>query len=164
MTIAFAKISSPLGPLLLVGSDDALTGVYIEGQRGAPGLGARGREDASRFAATIRQLAEYFAGERTSFDLGLAPSGTPFQRAVWRALERIPFGTTQSYASLAAGIGAPRASRAVGAANARNPLAVVVPCHRVVGAGGALTGYAGGIERKRWLLDHERAAALRPGT
>ena len=110
--------------------------------------------DASDAAA--RQLSEYFAGDRTDFDLDLAPSGTDFQRKVWTALSQIPYGTTESYGQLALRIGQPTASRAVGLANGRNPIAIVVPCHRVIGSSGTLTGYAGGLERKRWLLEHER--------
>lgn len=103
------------------------------------------------------QLAEYFAGTRLHFDLPLAPRGTEFQRAVWAALVTIPYGATEGYAALAERIGRPRAQRAVGAANGRNPLPIVVPCHRVIGSSGQLTGYAGGLARKRWLLDHEAA-------
>jgi len=102
------------------------------------------------------QLAEYFAGDRRAFDLPVAPRGSEFQELVWRALVEIPFGETRSYGQLARSIGQPTASRAVGAANGRNPIAIIVPCHRVIGATGALTGYAGGMAAKRWLLDHER--------
>ena len=113
---------------------------------------------ASLALAGVRaQLAEYFAGERTRFDLELAPAGTPFQLEVWEALRRIPYGGTRSYGELAAELGRPGSARAVGAANARNPISIVVPCHRVVGSAGALTGYAGGVEAKRALLDLERA-------
>jgi methylated-DNA-[protein]-cysteine S-methyltransferase len=111
------------------------------------------------------QLAEYFAGERRDFDLPLAPRGTSFQVAVWRALEQIPFGATCSYGELARVVGRPSASRAVGAANGQNPLAIILPCHRVIGANGDLTGYGGGLPLKRWLLDHERGCVqpLLPG-
>ena len=105
------------------------------------------------------QLRAWFAGRRTTFDLPLRPRGTPFQLSVWRALGEIPYGETSSYRELAVAVGQPSAARAVGAANARNPLSIVVPCHRVIGARGELTGYAGGVERKRWLLEHERAVA-----
>lgn len=101
------------------------------------------------------QLAEYFAGERAEFDIPLAPRGTGFQRLVWAALEQIPFGETRSYGELAAGLGRPSASRAVGAANGKNPISILVPCHRVIAGSGALTGYAGGLAAKRWLLAHE---------
>jgi methylated-DNA-[protein]-cysteine S-methyltransferase len=102
------------------------------------------------------QLAEYFAGERTEFDVPLAAVGTPFQQRVWRMLEKIPFGETWSYGQLAARIGRPSASRAVGAANGKNPIGIIVPCHRVIGANGSLTGYAGGMPMKKWLLAHEQ--------
>ena len=104
------------------------------------------------------QLTEYFAGDRTEFDLPLRPIGTDFQRRVWRALCDIPFGRTWSYGELAMHIGSPTASRAVGLANGRNPISIVIPCHRVIGANGSMTGYGGGIERKRWLLAHEAGA------
>ncbi len=102
------------------------------------------------------QLEEYFAGERTSFDIPLAPEGAPFEREVWRALEEIPYGETVSYGEIARRVGQPTAARAVGTANGRNPIAVIVPCHRVIGADGSLTGYGGGLERKRLLLELER--------
>jgi methylated-DNA-[protein]-cysteine S-methyltransferase len=110
---------------------------------------------------TAAQLAAYFAGELTTFDLPLAAPGTAFQRRVWQALVEIPFGEARSYGEVARAIGHPTASRAVGAANGKNPLAIVVPCHRVIGAGGQLTGYAGGLPIKRWLLDHERRHGAR---
>jgi methylated-DNA-[protein]-cysteine S-methyltransferase len=109
--------------------------------------------------AAAAQLAEYFAGKRRTFDLPLAPHGTPFQLAVWSALRAIPYGETRNYAELARAIGRPTASRAVGAANGKNPLGIIVPCHRVIGASGALTGYAGGLSAKRWLLELEATAA-----
>ncbi len=105
------------------------------------------------------QIEQYFAGERQSFDLPLAPAGTEFQQTVWRALSTIPFGETRSYGQVAAQIGRPGSSRAVGAANGRNPIAIVIPCHRVIGSDGSLTGYGGGEPTKRWLLDHEAASA-----
>jgi methylated-DNA-[protein]-cysteine S-methyltransferase len=155
--LTMATIDSPLGRVRLVARGDALVGVYLPAQlapSAIPGT-ARVLELASA------QLAEYFAGERRAFELPLAPEGTPFQRRVWEALLRIPYGETWSYGRLARELGSPSASRAVGAANGRNPLAIVVPCHRVVGATGALTGYAGGVEAKEWLLSHERAASCR---
>jgi methylated-DNA-[protein]-cysteine S-methyltransferase len=112
-------------------------------------------------ARAAAQLAEYFAGTRRTFDLPLAPRGTGFQRIVWHALAKIPYGETRSYGELARAIGRPAASRAVGAANGKNPLSIVVPCHRVVGASGELTGYAGGVATKRWLLDHEAGSLTR---
>lgn len=144
-----STLDSPVGPVWVAVDDDgAVTAV----QFGEPDVPA-GPSAASEAAAT--QLREYFAGERTDFELTLAASGTPFQHRVWAALCEIPFGVTWSYGELATHIGQPTASRAVGLANRRNPIAVVVPCHRVIGASGTLTGYAGGVERKRWLLDHE---------
>jgi methylated-DNA-[protein]-cysteine S-methyltransferase len=116
---------------------------------------ARGARPSETVAIAVEQLREYFAGRRRNFDLPLAPRGTDLQRQVWHALAKIPYGTTVSYGELAAKLGRPQAQRAVGAANARNPLSIVLPCHRVVGAGGALTGYAGGLDVKRWLLEHE---------
>ena len=108
--------------------------------------------------AAARQLAEYFAGRRRAFDLPLAPAGTPFQQQVWRQLLQIPFGSTCSYGALARAVGRPSASRAVGAANGRNPISIIIPCHRVIGSDGSLTGYGGGEPAKRWLLDHESPA------
>ncbi len=109
---------------------------------------------------TARQLGEYFAGERRVFDLPLGPDGTGFQRLVWRALGTIPFGETRAYGTIAHAIGRPSASRAVGAANGKNPISIIVPCHRVIGASGALTGYAGGVAAKEWLLGHERRYSI----
>lgn len=150
--ISTLSIRSPLGTLWLVGTDDALTAVHLPDQP-AP----RGDERETRvLARAAAQLAEYFAGVRTAFELPLAADGTPFQRRVWQALGTIPFGATSSYGNIASVIGHPTASRAVGAANGRNPLAIIVPCHRVIGVTGALTGYAGGMAAKRWLLEHEQ--------
>lgn len=149
-------LASPMGVLQLVADGDELCGIYLPEQAVPP---ARARESRVLDAAAT-QLAEYFAGVRRRFDLPLAPRGTNFQQLVWRALLAIPFGETRSYGELARAIGRPAASRAVGAANAKNPLAIIVPCHRVVGASGALTGYAGGMAAKRWLLEHE--AGRRP--
>lgn len=152
-------IDSPIGPLTLVVDDaGALTGVYMAEHAHAPDAAARGVRDDTVAPEAAAQLVEYFAGTRTSFDLVVAPVGTAFQRRVWAALREIPYGQTWTYGRLAAHLGNPRASRAVGLANARNPLSIVVPCHRVVGTRGSLTGYAGGVARKRWLLDHERDA------
>lgn len=141
-------IDSPLGPIEIVGD-----GVIITEVR----LGARDdvARDAGAFRDAAAQLDAYFEGELTRFDLPLDARGTPFQRAVWTALAAIPFGETRSYAQIAASIGAPTAARAIGTANARNPIAIVIPCHRVIASSGALAGYAGGVDRKRWLLDHE---------
>lgn len=150
-------VDSPLGPLTLVIDDEgALVRLAMADQRHLPDAATFGERDDTVAGAAAAQLEEYFAGTRTSFDLALAPVGTAFQRRVWDALVAIPYGETWTYGRLATHLGAPGASRAVGLANGRNPLGIVVPCHRVVGADGSLTGYAGGVERKRWLLDHER--------
>ena len=124
--------------------------------RHRPSLPADAVPDASPLRDVVEQLEGYFAGERRSFALPLRPVGTPFQLEVWRELERVPYGATASYGELACRIGRPAAVRAVGLANGRNPISIVVPCHRIVGAGGALTGYGGGLERKRLLLDLEQ--------
>jgi methylated-DNA-[protein]-cysteine S-methyltransferase len=148
-------IESPVGPLRLVAEDGRLAGVHWphqpEGLDGVEGV------DEPVLEAAARQLDEYFGGRRREFDLPLSPRGTVFQLRVWEALEGIGFGETRTYGELASALGRPTASRAVGAANGRNPLSIVVPCHRVIGASGALTGYAGGLAAKRWLLDHEAA-------
>ncbi|MES1197302.1 MAG: methylated-DNA--[protein]-cysteine S-methyltransferase [Pseudomonadota bacterium] len=151
---------SPIGILALTANDDALTGVYFENPKhGGPPADARIGSNAV-IEETRRQLDEYFAGKRTSFDLPLAPEGTEFQLKVWKALRRIRYGATKSYGQIASEIGAPQASRAVGAANGRNPIPIIVPCHRVIGADGSLTGFGGGMERKRFLLDLEQSDAL----
>ena len=154
---AYTTVDSPIGALLLVGEGARLTGLYMEPHRPDP---AWIRDDAP-FAETAAQLAEYFAGERPSFDLPLAARGTPFQQEVWERLRAIPYGETTTYGAIAAELGRPAAVRAVGMANGRNPISIVVPCHRVIGAGGALTGYGGGLERKRALLALE--ARVRDG-
>jgi methylated-DNA-[protein]-cysteine S-methyltransferase len=146
----YDTIESPLGELLLAGDGHALTAVHMDG---APGAGWRRDPASLRDAAD--QLRAYFAGELREFELPLAPHGTAFQQRVWAALRDIPYGRTISYAELAVAVGKPRAARAVGAANGRNPIAIVIPCHRVIGAAGALTGYGGGLDRKRLLLDLE---------
>lgn len=150
-------VDSPIGPLTLVASGGALVRVEMDGQAHSvpPAPDWVRDDDDAVLAATRAQLEEYFAGQRTAFDLPLAPAGTPFQLRVWEELARIPYGTTISYGELAERVDSPGASRAVGLANGRNPLAIVVPCHRVIGASGRLTGYGGGLERKAWLLDHE---------
>ncbi|MCX4745888.1 methylated-DNA--[protein]-cysteine S-methyltransferase [Kitasatospora sp. NBC_01287] len=154
-------VDSPYGPLTLVAEDSHLVGLYMAGQRHRPDqstFGVRHFEPTDPpFAETARQLAEYFAGHRDTFDLPLRLHGTPFQRRVWAGLREIPHGHTWTYADLAAHIGHPTASRAVGLANGKNPIGIIVPCHRVVGADGNLTGYGGGLDRKRRLLEHEHA-------
>ncbi len=155
------EVASPIGPLTLLARDGVLAGVYTAEHTGRPDAAAFGERTGAGFEDAERQLAEYFAGQRTAFDLPVAAAGTAFQHRVWQALTRIPYGQTRSYTQLAAGLGGPspvRAVRAVGTANARNPLSIVVPCHRVVGADGSLTGYAGGLARKRFLLDLESGA------
>lgn len=151
---------SPLGPLTLVAQDGLLAGVYMERQRHLPDPGTFGTPDPAAFGAATEQLGAYFTGELTEFDLAVAPRGTPFQLRVWAALREIPYGATLTYGQLARHIGQPTASRAVGLANGRNPLSVVIPCHRVVGSDGGMTGYGGGVERKRYLLALEQG---RPG-
>jgi len=152
-------IDSRLGPITLVATSGVLSAVLLPELDGTPARGEHGLPDPTGLEAAAEQLGEYLAGQRTAFDLALHLDGTPFQRLVWEGLLRIPYGQTRSYGELALEIGVdPRtSSRAVGAANGRNPLAIVVPCHRVIGADGSLTGYAGGIERKRYLLDLESA-------
>jgi methylated-DNA-[protein]-cysteine S-methyltransferase len=148
----FTIVPSPVGELVLTGDGRNLTRIGFAGRTPVdPGW----REDPAPFAAAVRQLTEYFAGERRTFDLPLAPDGTAFQRQVWAALAAIPYGETTSYAAVAEAIGHPGSARAVGAANGANPIAIVVPCHRVVGADGTLTGYAGGLDAKRSLLTLE---------
>ena len=155
-TTYWSTVESPIGPLLLTADDDGITGVHMDGGAHGPSHPrADWVEDAPRFAEACRQLEEYFAGDRTDFDLPLKPLGTPFQQEVWAALQTIPYGEVRSYGEIAAQIGRPSASRAVGLANGRNPIAVIVPCHRVIGASGLLTGYGGGLHRKRLLLDLE---------
>jgi methylated-DNA-[protein]-cysteine S-methyltransferase len=144
-------LATPLGSLQLVARDGRLERIAFPGTH-AERLPA---DDTPTLQRAAKQLQEYFAGQRRVFDLPLAAAGTAFQEAVWAALAAIPFGETRSYAELARALDRPRAVRAVGAANGRNPLPVVVPCHRVIGADGSLTGYAGGVGRKRWLLELE---------
>lgn len=148
---------SPIGPLRLGATDAGLH--FIEFAQTAPTHQSPSEREASHpiLEAAQAQLSDYFAGQRMAFDLPLAPQGTPFQRAVWQALTLIDYGRTCSYGELAHGLGHPKASRAVGAANARNPLPIVVPCHRVIGANGALTGFSGGLPRKIFLLNLEQA-------
>ncbi|MDP9394380.1 MAG: methylated-DNA--[protein]-cysteine S-methyltransferase [Actinomycetota bacterium] len=151
-------VGSPVGTITLVAVDGALTGLYLHEQRHAPPPETWGRPDPAAFGQVTAQLEAYFRGELRSFDVPLAPRGTPFQQRVWTALRGIPYGKTTTYGELAARIGAPGAARAVGLANGRNPIGIIVPCHRVVGSSGRLVGYAGGLERKQHLLDLERGA------
>jgi methylated-DNA-[protein]-cysteine S-methyltransferase len=150
----FTEIETPVGALTLVAGDDGLRSILWPGQP-PPRDAEAGRHPV--LAETERQLREYFAGTRRSFDLPLDLVGTPFQQRAWLALATIPFATTISYGEQARRLGVPRAVRAIGAANGRNPISIVLPCHRVVGANGALTGYGGGLDAKRDLLEHERS-------
>ena len=149
---AWDVYESPLGPLTLFGGARGLTGLAFPGRAGRL---AEDERDAAAFAAAAAQLEQYFGGERRAFDVPLDLAGTPFQRRVWAELRQIPFGATVSYSELAERVGRPDVVRAVAAAVGRTPVPIVVPCHRVVGADGSLTGYAGGLERKRALLDLE---------
>jgi methylated-DNA-[protein]-cysteine S-methyltransferase len=165
--IYYTTVSSPIGPLLLTSDGTALTGLHMSPLPPRPATGAVAQDwdlpdaagtwvadaDAAPLPETAAQLAAYFAGRLTVFDLPLAPHGTEFQRRVWTALLAIPYGTTISYGDLARWVGNPQGSRAVGLANGRNPIAVIVPCHRVIGTDGKLTGYGGGLPRKAALLD-----------
>ena len=159
MSIAYTHIDSPVGPLLLAADEHGLRGIRFARRGRAARPEAGWREDRGPLRETMRQLERYFAGQLREFDLPLAPAGTPFQLEVWQALRRIPYGRTISYGELARRVGRPAASRAVGAANGCNPLPIVVPCHRVIGADGSLTGFGGGIEVKRALLELEGALA-----
>lgn len=159
-TLLYASTASPIGELLLLGDRRALSGLYMQEGRKPLALRPTWRATDAPFEDARRQLAEYFAGERTDFDLPLAMSGTPFERRVWSALRELRYGETVSYGELARRIGGHATPRAVGHANGRNPISVIVPCHRVIGADGALTGYGGGLERKRLLLDLEAGRCL----
>ncbi|WP_328718398.1 methylated-DNA--[protein]-cysteine S-methyltransferase [Streptomyces sp. NBC_00247] len=150
-------LDSPYGELTLVATDGVLSALYMTEHRHQPPRGTFGEEVvAGSFGESVRQLGEYFEGTRTEFDLPLHLEGTPFQRTVWAELQRIPYGETLSYGELAGRLGKPGASRAVGLANGRNPVSIIVPCHRVIGASGSLTGYGGGLDRKQRLLAFER--------
>lgn len=155
------QITSPVGELMLTSDGEALTGVWFSPHDDLP-LDDWVDERDDVLDDAVAQLESYFAGERTDFDLPLHPQGTDFQLRVWAALREIPYGETISYGELARRVGNPSASRAVGLANGRNPISIVVPCHRVIGADGSLTGYGGGMDRKRTLLDLERRAAGQP--
>ncbi len=155
MTTYTTTVDSPVGPLLLTSDGSALTRLLFD-SRPDPSWST---EPCAVLDRATQQLAEYFAGERTSFDLPLAPAGTPFQLTTWLALREIPYAETINYGQLALRVGNAKASRAVGLANGRNPISIVVPCHRVIGANGSLTGYGGGLDRKRLLLDLERRVA-----
>jgi methylated-DNA-[protein]-cysteine S-methyltransferase len=150
-------LDSPVGRLSLYSDGEALTGIYMESRK--PPLNALPGGQIAVLKSAAGQLKEYFAGARRDFDLAVTLHGTAFQQKVWEQLKKIPYGETLSYGQLAMRIGQPTASRAVGLANGRNPVSIVIPCHRVIGADGSLTGYGGGIQRKEWLLEHERNMA-----
>ena len=152
----FTEMPSPIGKLRLFGTESGLSGLFMGAHDDEPAGLRDAVRDAAPLRAARRQLEEYFAGERREFSLALAAEGTDFQRQVWQALCTIPYGATVSYGDIARQIGNPNAVRAVGLANGRNPISIIVPCHRVIGADGSLTGYGGGLERKRFLLALER--------
>jgi len=154
---AWTTVDSPIGPLLVTAEHGAITRLWMSEQRHQSSQpDPSWVRDDSVFDEVADELEAYFAGERTTFDVPLAPAGTQFQRQVWDGLRTIPYGTTCSYGELAAQIGRAGASRAVGLANGRNPISIIIPCHRVIGSSGTLTGYGGGLARKQWLLDLER--------
>jgi methylated-DNA-[protein]-cysteine S-methyltransferase len=154
----YRTIDSPIGPLTLAGHDDVLTNLRMEDQTHEPRRDGWSLDERA-FPKVVDQLAAYFAGELTEFDVTLDLQGTAFQRRVWSALLEIPYGRTESYGEVARRVGEPSAFRAVGTANGRNPVAIIVPCHRVIGASGTLVGYGGGLDRKRTLLELERGTA-----
>ncbi|MFB7109053.1 methylated-DNA--[protein]-cysteine S-methyltransferase [Streptomyces sp. NPDC056291] len=156
----YTVIDSPYDLLTLVADDGVLCGLYMTDQRHRPPEESFGEPDDGPFGEAVDQLAAYFTGELKEFTVPLRLHGTPFQRTVWDQLRKIPYGETRSYGELATALGNPGASRAVGLANGKNPIGIIVPCHRVIGAGGSLTGYGGGLPRKRRLLDFERGTAL----
>lgn len=162
MTTYYHYYQSPIGKLLLAGDGRSLTLLGFPGGSMARRHEKDWVDDRSRFSDVIAQLDEYFTGERQEFDLDLSPQGTGFQRQVWQALQEIPYGETWSYGELARHIGKPRASRAVGAANGLNPIPIIIPCHRVIGANGKLTGFGGGLQTKSYLLNLE-SETLSPG-
>jgi methylated-DNA-[protein]-cysteine S-methyltransferase len=163
-TTYYSYIDCPLGRMFVQSDGRFVTRLFMPHHKGWRGPDASWRQSDAPFTAVREQLAEYFAGERQQFDVPLKVAGTPFQQHVWQELVQIPFGTTITYAELARRVGKPTASRAVGHANGRNPISIIVPCHRVIGANGKLTGYAGGMDKKQWLLAWERrATAAEPG-
>ena len=158
-TLQCRTVDSPVGPLTLAGRDGRLRHLRMVDQTYEPSRDGWQNDDTA-FPDAVEQLAEYFAGKRTDFDLDLDMVGTAFQRRVWSALQNIPYGQTCSYGEIAHQIGSPKASRAVGMANGHNPISIIVPCHRVIGANGSLTGYGGGLERKRTLLELEKSRIM----
>ena len=161
-SLFYTSMDSPIGELLLLGDDRALHGLYMQEGRKPVKIAPRWERSETPFAGVRAQLREYFAGERVVFETPLELNGTPFERRVWRALVDIPYGETVSYGEIAARVDQPSAARAVGLANGRNPIAVIVPCHRVIGADGTLTGYGGGLQRKRLLLELESGQGSLP--
>lgn len=161
-TTIMTSMDSPIGELTLTADGGVLTGVHMNEQRHAPKLQVGCERDDAGLVHVVAQLQAYFAGELIDFDFPMELRGSDFQRRVWAALCEIPYGQTISYGELARWVGNPKASRAVGLANGRNPIAIVVPCHRVIGADGSLTGYGGGLERKVWLLEHEATHSNAP--
>jgi methylated-DNA-[protein]-cysteine S-methyltransferase len=159
--IYFTEFASPIGKLRITGTGAALTGVFMESERHTSAQSRDAVRDAAPLREARQQLDEYFGGERREFSLVLDADGTEFQRSVWRALRGIPYGATASYGDIAKRIRNPKAVRAVGLANGRNPISIIIPCHRVIGADGSLTGYGGGIERKRFLLALEKLHAAK---
>ena len=155
MRIRSRSVASPIGELTLAGAGSTLTHLVMAGQSHEPDRSDWEPADPDAFADVVAQLDAYFAGTLTEFDVDMQSEGTAFQRRVWAALQTIPYGETRSYGQIAEQIGSPAASRAVGLANGRNPISIIVPCHRVIGSSGGLTGYGGGIERKRMLLELE---------
>jgi methylated-DNA-[protein]-cysteine S-methyltransferase len=158
----YTTMDSPIGELLLLGGDRRLRGLYMQDGRKPARIAGDWEPDESAFASTIAQLGEYFDGRRTTFDVALDMHGSPFDQRVWHALRDIPYGETATYGEIAQRVGQPAAARAVGLANGRNPIAVIVPCHRVIGANGTLTGYGGGLERKQLLLELEQGQLSMP--
>lgn len=159
--MTYDYLDTPRGRMMLVSSGRGLAGVYFVGQKHFPKLGEAWQRDGKGLARAKRELLEYFAGRRKRFSVPLDPQGTPFQRAVWREIAKVGFGETITYGELARRAGFPGSARAAGAATGRNPLGVIVPCHRIVGSNGALTGYAGGLGRKRTFLALEATASRR---
>ncbi|MEO5812105.1 MAG: methylated-DNA--[protein]-cysteine S-methyltransferase [Rhodanobacter sp.] len=156
--VAYVRVKTPLGMFIVAARDAALKGGWFEGQKYFPEINADfgwHEDETSVLHAARQQLDAYFAGTSTDFQITLAPEGTEFQQQVWSALRAVPWGETTTYAALARALGRPAAFHPVGAAVGRNPLSLFIPCHRALGSNGSLTGYAGGLERKRWLLDHE---------
>jgi methylated-DNA-[protein]-cysteine S-methyltransferase len=153
--VIYSTFASPIGDLVMTMRDDSLVGLYFPIGKDGRKLDARWRRHDRPFASVRKQLTEYFTGKRRDFELDLSMSGTDFQQTVWAELRRIPYGETISYAQLAHRVGNPAASRAVGSANGKNPIPIIVPCHRVIASGGKLGGFGGGLDTKQWLLDHE---------